>query len=184
MKNSLIKDQTNKALFIIDVQEKIFNPIKYKEKILHNLKKLLKAYEILEKNIYITEQNPSKLGSTINELIPQSNYILFDKMSFSIGKEKNIYRELKSKSIRSIIVCGLETHICVQQTVIDFLRNGFDIFIVADAMGSRDTFDHDIALQRMIQMGAILTTTESIIFELCKTANRKEFKEIRDIIMS
>ena len=66
----------------------------------------------------------------------------------------------------------------------DCLQKGFEVILITDAMGSRNRVDHEIALQRMIQMGAILTTTESIIFELCKTADRKEFKQIRNIIIS
>ena len=82
-----------------------------------------------------------------------------------------------------MIVCGIETHICIQQTVLDCLQKGFEVILVTDAMSSRNRVDHEIALKRMIQMGAILTTTESIIFELCKTSDRKEFKEIRNIII-
>ena len=83
-----------------------------------------------------------------------------------------------------MIVCGIETHICIQQTALDFLQKGFEVILLSDAMSSRNRKDHEIALQRMVQSGAILTTTESIIFELCKTADRKEFKEIRNIILS
>ena len=86
--------------------------------------------------------------------------------------------------ITNLIVCGIETHICIQQTVLDCLQNGFEVILISDAMGSRNSVDHEISLRRMTQGGAILTTTESIIFELCKTANRKEFKEISNIIMS
>ena len=68
-------------------------------------------------------------------------------------------------------------------TVLDCLQKGFKVILISDAMGSRNRVDHEIALQRMTKSGAILTTTESIIFELCKTANRKEFKEIRNIII-
>ena len=93
-------------------------------------------------------------------------------------------KELKDKKITSLIVCGIETHICIQQTVLDCLQKGFEVILISDSMGSRNRVDHEIALQRMTQSGAILTTTESIIFELCKTADRKEFKEIRNIIMS
>ena len=93
-------------------------------------------------------------------------------------------KELKDKKITNLIVCGIETHICIQQTVLDCLQKGFKVTLISDSMGSRNRVDHEIALKRMTQSGAILTTTESIIFELCKTADREEFKEIRNIIMS
>ena len=105
-------------------------------------------------------------------------------MEFSLANIQEFLKELKNKKITNLIVCGIETHICIQQTVLDCLKKGFEVILVSDAMSSRNRVDHEIALRRMTQKGAILTTTESIIFELCKTADRKEFKEIRNIIMS
>ena len=172
------------ALIIIDIQQKIIIPIFNKDSIIKNIKKLINAYQILEENIYISEQNPVKLGETIPELLPKAEFKKIEKMAFSLAKIEDFLKELKNKKITNLIVCGIETHICIQQTVLDCLRQGFEVVIVSDAMSSRNRHDHEIALQRMIQSGAILTTTESIIFELCKTADRKEFKEIRNIIMS
>ena len=172
------------ALLIIDIQEKIIRPIFNKDSIIKNIKKLINAYQILEENIFISEQNPIKLGGTIPELLPKDEFKKIEKMAFSVAKIENFLKELQNKKISNLIVCGIETHICVQQTVLDCLQKGFEVIIVSDAMSSRNRKDHEIALQRMIQSGAILTTTESIIFELCKTADREEFKEIRNIIMS
>ena len=172
------------ALLIIDVQEKIIRAIFNKDSISKNIKKLIDAYQILEENIFLSEQNPLKLGKTIPELLPKGGFKKIEKMEFSLANIKEFLKELKNKKITNLIVCGIETHICIQQTVLDCLQKGFEVFLISDAMGSRNKVDHEIALQRMIQKGAILTTTESIIFELCKTANRKEFKEIRNIIIS
>jgi len=172
------------ALIIIDIQEKIIRPIFNKDSIIKNIKKLIDAYQILEENIFISEQNPLKLGATIPELLPKNGFKKIEKMEFSLANIKEFLEELKNKKITNLIVCGIETHICIQQTALDCLQKGFEVILVSDAMSSRNMKDHEIALQRMIQSGAILTTTESIIFELCKTADRKEFKEIRNIIMS
>ena len=172
------------ALLIIDVQEKIIRAIFNKDSITKNIKKLIDAYQILEENIFVSEQNPFKLGVTIPELLPKAGFRKIKKMDFSLAKIEEFSKELKNKKITNLIVCGVETHICIQQTVLDCLQKGFEVILVSDAMGSRNRVDHEIAFQRMTQRGAILTTTESIIFELCKTANRKEFKEIRNIIMS
>ena len=172
------------ALLIIDVQEKIIRAIFNKDLITKNIKKLIDAYQILEENIFISEQNPLKLGATIPELLPKTGFKKIEKMEFSLASIKEFLRELKNKKITNLIVCGIETHICIQQTVLDCLQKGFEVILVSDAMSSRNRIDHEIALKRMIQKGAILTTTESIIFELCKTADRKEFKEIRKIIIS
>ena len=172
------------ALLIIDVQEKIIRPIFNKDSIIQNVKKLLNAYQILEENIFVSEQNPLKLGVTIPELLPKARFKKIEKMEFSLTKIEEFAKELKNKKITNLIICGAETHICIQQTVLDCLEKGFEIFLISDSMGSRNRIDHEIALQRMTQKGAILATTESIIFELCKTADRKEFLEIRNIIMS
>ncbi len=172
------------ALLIIDVQEKIIRPIFNKNSIITNIRKLIDAYQILEENIFISEQNPLKLGVTIPELLPIAGFRKIEKMEFSLANIQEFLKELKNKKITNLIVCGIETHICIQQTVLDCLQKGLEVILISDAMGSRNRVDHEIALQRMTQSGAILTTTESIIFELCKTADRKEFKEIRNIIMS
>ena len=172
------------ALLIIDIQEKIIRPIFDKDLIIKNIKKLINAYQILEENIFISEQNPLKLGETIPELLPKARFKKIEKMVFSLAILQVFLNELKNKKISNLIVCGIETHICIQQTVLDSLQKGFEVILISDAMGSRNRADHEIALQRMSQSGAFITTTESIIFELCKTADRKEFKEIRNIIMS
>ena len=172
------------ALIIIDIQEKIIRPIFNKNSIIKNIKKLINAYQILEENIFVSEQNPLKLGGTVPELLPKTEFKKIEKMEFSLAKTHEFSKELKNKKITNLIVCGIETHICIQQTALDCLQKGFEVILVSDAMSSRNRVDHEIALQRMIQEGAILTTTESIIFELCKTADRKEFKEIRNIILS
>ena len=171
------------ALIIIDIQEKIIRPIFNKDSIIKNIKKLINAYQVLEENIFISEQNPLKLGETIPELLPKARFKKIEKMVFSLANIQDFLNELKNKKISNLIVCGIETHICIQQTVLDCLQKGLEVILISDAMGSRNRVDHEIALQRMNQSGAILTTTESIIFELCKTADRKEFKEIRNCLL-
>ena len=185
MKNPTYKILTKVyALLIIDIQEKIIRPIFNKDSIIKNIKKLINAYQLLEKNIYVSEQNPLKLGKTIPELLPKAGFTKIEKMEFSLANREEFLKEVENKKISNLIVCGIETHICIQQTVIDCLQIGLEVILISDAMSSRNNVDHDIALKRMIQKGAIITTTESIIFELCKTADRKEFKQIKNIIMS
>ncbi len=182
--NYFIKQISKKetALLIIDAQAKIINPIKNKDLILENIFKLLKAYEILGENIYISEQNPLKLGSTVEKLLPKKDFKLIEKMDFSIANSQELNNELSSKKIKQLIICGFETHICIQQSVLGFLKNNFKIYLAVDSMSSRKIIDHDIAVDRMRSEGAILATSESIIFELCETSSRKEFKEISNII--
>ena len=170
------------ALLLIDIQEKIIAPIDNKDLLIENIQKLLKAYEILDENIFISEQNPVKLGKTIPDLLPKVSFNKIHKMDFSVVSSKDLLDELDNKKITNLIICGFETHICIQQSVLELLLKGYEVFVISDAMGSRNNLDHEISLQRMLLKGAIITTTESIIFEMCKTSDRKEFKEIKNII--
>ena len=170
------------ALLLIDIQEKIINPINGKDSITKNIQKLLSAYEILDENIFISEQNPLKLGQTMPNFYPKLDFTKIQKLDFSLANSQNLFVELNKRKVNNLIICGFETHICIQQSVLGFLKKGYEVQLISDAMGSRNKLDHDIALQRMLHKGAIITTTESIIFEMCKTSDRKEFKEIRDII--
>ena len=139
------------ALLIIDVQEKIIRPIFDKDSIIKNIKKLIDAYQILEENIFISEQNSLKLGETIPELLPKVGFKKIKKMEFSLANIEYFLKESKKKKITNLIVCGIETHICIQQTVLDYLQKGFEVILISDAMGSRNRVDHEIALQRMNQ---------------------------------
>ena len=177
MKNSFKRNsQIKNALLIIDIQEKILAPIHRKDSIIENIQKLLKAYQILDKNIFISEQNPLKLGKTVPSLLPKVSFNKIQKMDFSLASSKELLDELDNKKITNLIVCGFETHICIQQSVLEFLQKGYEVLVISDAMGSRNNLDHEISLQRMLNKGATITTTESIIFEICKTSDRKEFK--------
>ena len=170
------------ALLLTDIQERIIAPIYNKDSIINNIKKLLNAYQILDENIFISEQNPLKLGKTVPSLLPKVSFNKIQKMDFSLASSKELLDELDNKKITNLIVCGFETHICIQQTVLEFLQKGYEVLVISDAMGSRNNLDHEISLQRMLNKGATITTTESIIFEICKTSDRKEFRDIRNII--
>ena len=110
------------ALLIIDIQEKIIRTIFNKDSIIKNIQKIVNAYQILEENIFISEQNPLKLGETIPELLPKARFKKIEKMVFSLANIQDFLNELKNKKISNLIVCGIETHICIQQTALDCLQ--------------------------------------------------------------
>ena len=172
------------GLLVIDVQEKLITPIKNKEMILVNIKKLIDAGKILKMNNFFTEQNPNKLGSTVESFFCDQEKEIYAKMSFSCFSCETLIKSLEDKKITNLLLCGIETHVCVLQTALDLISCGFNIYVAIDAMRSRNTIDHDIAIRRLQSAGAILATTESAIFEWCKTADRVEFKEISKIIKS
>ncbi len=100
------------------------------------------------------------------------------KLAFSCGGCPEIFAGLRSRGIHNVLVAGIEAHVCIQQTVLDLLADGWRVFVAVDAVGSRFDVDYRTALRRMDSAGATLTTTEAAIFEWCETAAAAEFKQI------
>ncbi len=176
----ILEDET--LLLIMDMQEKLINNIKGNQLLIFNIKKLIDACNLLNVRIAITEQNPLKLGMTLESVIDNNKYPKFEKMEFSCSKNDRFINYIKKYDFKNIIVCGIESHICILQTSIDLLTKGFNIIIPRDAIGSRSDIDNDTAFLRLISSGAVASTTESLICELCKSSNRKEFREISKIL--
>ncbi|KGG12595.1 MULTISPECIES: isochorismatase family protein [Prochlorococcus] len=174
--------QQNTALIIIDVQEKLVTSIENKELIMWNINRLIDACKIFNMKIYVTEQNPEKLGKTIEQINKCLDFQAYKKMSFSSFHCKDLSRELKSNAFENIIICGIESHVCIMQSALDYINSGKNIFIPVDSIGSRRTIDHETSLQRLSMSGAIVTTTETAIFELCKSADFEDFKAVSSII--
>ena len=177
---TLLENET--LLLIVDVQQKLINNIKGSQLLIFNIKKLIDTCNLLNVNIAITEQNPLKLGMTLESISNDNEYPKFEKMEFSCSENKNFLNYINKNNFKNIIVCGIESHICILQTSIDLLRKGFNILIPRDAIGSRNEIDNDTAFLRLILSGAVASTTESLICELCKTSNRKEFREVSKIL--
>jgi len=171
------------ALVIIDVQEKLFPSIFEKEKVLNNTLKLIQFAKIINMPIVLTEQYPRGLGQTIpeiKEIIPEIKPV--EKVEFScFGSEKfrSLLRDLGAKTL---IIAGIETHICVAQTSLEGLSNGYRICVVSDATSSRSLEDKNVALERMRQSGIIVASTEMIIYELLRVAGTQEFREALKLI--
>ena len=177
---TLLEDET--LLLIVDVQQKLISSIKGNQLLIFNIKKLIDTCNLLNVRIAITEQNPLKLGMTLESLSGNQKYPKFEKMEFSCCNNKNFINYINEHNFRNIIVCGVESHICILQTSIDLLQRGLNILIPRDAIGSRNAIDNDTAFLRLILSGAVASTTESLICELCKTASRKEFREVSKIL--
>ena len=176
----ILEDET--LLLIMDMQEKLIKNIKGDQLLIFNIKKLIDACNLLNVRIAITEQNPLKLGMTLESVLENNKYPKFEKMEFSCSKNDRFINYIEKYDFKNIIVCGIESHICILQTSIDLLTKGFNILIPRDAIGSRSDIDNDTAFLRLISSGAVASTTESLICELCKSSNRKEFREISKIL--
>jgi nicotinamidase-related amidase len=165
------------ALLVIDVQERLLSAIASSQRLVWNIRRLLDGAKVLGVSCAATEQYPEKLGHTMPELAQRLGPIP-DKLSFSCGTCGEILDQWRKDLRHRVLVCGIETHVCVLQTVLDLLADGFNVYVAVDAVGSRNWLDHDVALRRMESRGATLTTVESALFEWCAVAGTPEFKQI------
>ena len=165
---------------LIDVQERIIDTIAEHESIIQNIKALIKTAQTLQMPIVLTEQ--LKLGETIPELKTFLAEPSIQKLTFSCCESAEFMTKLNATGRKTAIICGIETHICVQQTVLDLLLGHHRILVVKDATSSHAPIDRETALRRMEAAGAEITTTEAIIYELTEKAGTEEFKQILDIV--
>ena len=171
------------VLIAIDIQEKLTRVMHEKEYFLENLKKLIQGARVLGIPIIFTEQNPQGLGPTVAEvasLAPDLQPIA--KLSFSCGGDARFAQELATLNRKQVLLAGIETHVCVYQTTLDLLDQGYQVQIVADAVASRTAENKAIGLERMKGEGARLTSTETVLFELLRVAEGPKFKEIIKIV--
>jgi len=167
------------AAVVVDYQERLMPVMRNADELVRRSTILLKGLKILDVPISMTQQYTKGLGGTISaitEAIETQDFI--EKIEFSACS--SVFEQIREKQY--IIVCGVETHICVLQTVIELKENGFVPVVVADCLSSRNELDHDIAIERMKAIGAIITTSESIIFELLEKAGTKTSKKIQKLV--
>ena len=171
------------VLVVIDVQEKL-TPLIYEKDILtKNIQILIKAAQALDIPVLYSEHVPEKIGTTvesIRRLLPTQKPIV--KKSFGCWGEPNFSKALAALYRKQVIITGIETHVCVYQTVAQLLDSSYKVQVVADAVSSRAASNKDIGLKKMQSLGAAVTSTEMIIFELLKTAEHSQFKNILDLV--
>lgn len=171
--------QTNSVLLIIDLQQKLMPAIFEGKKVLKNAKYLVSAAELMEIPIVATEQNPNGLGETVPELLPDRVKTL-SKTTFNGLHTPSISNALAGTN--SVIIAGCEAHVCVLQTTIGLLEAGRKVYVVADAVGSRQADNKDLALRRIEQLGAVLVSTEMVLFEWLENSEHLNFRDILKLI--
>lgn len=175
-------DQNNSLLLIIDIQEKLAAAMS-RDTAGKNTMKLAAAAETLGMPIVITEQYPKGLGQTlanITHVAKSAQY--FEKGSFSIMQEPDIAQAINDSGKKQIIICGMEAHICVHQTVEELIALGYEVYVVKDGIASRNKFEFKQGISCMQQNGAKITCTEIVLFELLRTSKHPNFKEIQSLI--
>lgn len=170
-------------VLMIDYQDKLINATSA-QKEAENAKKMIEAANLLDIPAVVSEQYPKGLGQTasyISDSFAQNTKII-EKTAFSLLKEKNSLDIIKSYNRNQIILFGIETHICVLQTAIELVQNGFDVFLIKNACKSRQSFEHESGLEVMRYNGAKIVTLEIALFELLKTSKHPKFKEVQALI--
>jgi len=171
----------NSALLVVDVQEKLLGAIPEHERVVWNIRRLLDGAAVLGVRTAGTEQYPAGLGPTAPELAERLGP-LPEKLTFSGGGCPEVFDALRRAGVSNLLVVGIETHVCVLQTVLDLLADGWRVFVAVDAVGSRHPLDCQTALGRMDSAGATLTTTETALFEWCQQAGTAQFKQISRLV--
>ena len=165
---------------VIDAQEKLIPAVVGSARVVWNIRRLIDAARVLGLPVAATEQYPQGLGTTVAELasrLPERP----SKLTFSCLELSGLFAEFRQRQIVKLLLCGIETHVCVQQTAMDLMADGWRVYVAVDGVSSRSDTDHQIALRRMEASGAVLTTTEAALFEWCETAAAPEFKQISQL---
>ena len=180
----MILNQDESLMLIIDVQEKLLNAVFSRDLVKRRAVSLAKAANLLSIPTIVTEQYPKGLGETIPEIkdVLADSTVFFEKTSFSALSDNDLRAKLKEAGKKQVIIFGIETHICVHQTIIDLLKEDFDVTVVADACGCRTGFEYMSALDNIKSNGAKVKSTEMVLFELVKGAKHPVFKEIQALI--
>ena len=175
----------NSLLLVIDIQEK-FRPVIYEfDRVVINSRKLIQSANTLNIPIILTEQYPKGLGSTVAEIKEVlANHDQIEKVSFDCFGDSDFLNLINEKKRKNLLICGIESHVCVTQTALSAQDNGFNVYLMADAISSRKKSDYDISLRRLETEGVKLASTEMIIFQMIKDSKDRNFKELSGIVKS
>lgn len=178
----LRRDQT--GLVVVDVQEGFRPVIDGFEDVIRNVGILAEGFGLLDRPVLISEQYPKGLGHTVAEVEDRLPAFTdrVEKMRFSACGVDGFERALKRARCTSWVVCGIETHVCVNQTVLDLLERGFEVHVAEDAVSSRTATNRRIGLEKMLGAGARATSAEMALFEMLEQAGGDEFKAISKLV--
>jgi nicotinamidase-related amidase len=177
--DKFILNKDASVLVIVDIQDKLAVVMSQKEKVTNNCLHLIEAAKLLNIPVIVTEQYPKGLGPTITEIkeaLP--DYAPLEKVTFDCCKGDGFLQEIASLRKTHIILTGMETHVCVLQTCLGLLEKGYFVHLVSDAVSSRKKDDYKTGMKMMRDAGAVVTCTETVLFQLLEKAGTPEFKAI------
>jgi hypothetical protein len=178
----MMKKREDAIVVVIDVQQRLLPVIDGHEDVCRGVEKLLEGMAILGVPSLVTEQYPDALGGTVASVKSLIEANPIPKLSFSCCGVEEFNNTLKASRRRHVVVVGVETHVCVYQTVRDLLDYGYEVSVVTDAVGSRTSVNKEAALNRMQALGANLVTTEMILFDFLERAEGPDFKAVLKVV--
>jgi len=171
------------VLIIIDIQGNLAQAMFDKDNLFANTIKLIKGFKALNLPVIVTEQTPDKLGKTMPSVAAELAGITpIAKESFSCWPNADFREQLEALSRRHVVLTGIETHVCVYQTALELLANGYSVHLVADAVSSRTSENRQIGINAMKSAGAQIASTEMVLFELLRSAADPKAREIFKIV--
>ena len=174
----------NIGVAVVDIQEKFRPAVPLFDTIAATSAVLIRAFKTLSIPIIATEQYPKGLGRTVEPVASALGQTIkpLEKKSFSCCGASGFMEQLERNTITTVCVCGIETHVCVYQTVLDLVEKGMNVVVVADACGSRKALDHTTAIRRMEACGAVVMTVEMILFDLLGSAENPAIKDVQRLV--
>lgn len=170
-------------LLVVDVQTRLAPAIHEVEPVVERVGVLLEAARMLDVPVMVSEQYPQGLGSTVEALQPRlEGARLFSKTAFSCAEEPLIHAAIAQSGRDQVVLCGTETHVCVLQSALGFRALGIEVFVVADAVGSRRPESRDLALARLRHEGVVIVNTEMVVFEWLQRAGTDEFRAVSRLV--
>lgn len=170
------------GLLVIDVQEKLLPLIPNRELLVRNIGFLIDIAALMKMPIIATEQYPQGLGLTVAPLAKKLPAARPDKLAFSCASIRSVVEAFQRDARPKLLLTGIESHVCIQQSALDLLAEGFRVYVAADAISCRYPVDHEMALRRMEQAGVILTSAEAAAFEWVGRAGTPEFKTLSKML--
>lgn len=179
-----ILDSSKTALLVVDVQEAFRPVIDDFPGFASRIAVAVRGFQILERPVFVTEQYPKGLGRTAKEIceVLPAEFNYFEKTTFSSCGAATLEDELRSAGVSQVVVCGLETHICVNQTTHDLIHRGFSVHLLTDCVVSRTKPNKRAGLKKMVASGAIPSSVEMALFEMMRDATHDKFKEIQRLV--
>ena len=172
-------DRNNSVLLIVDIQERLVPAMSKRQKVYDNCNHLIEASKLLHIPVVVTEQYPKGLGPTVSEIKDSlTTYSTLEKVTFDCCKGDGFLDKISSLKKGHIILTGMETHVCVLQTCLSLLKEGYFVHLVSDAVCSRKKDDYLAGRELMRDAGAVVTCTETVLFQLLEKAGTPEFKAI------